>query len=179
MVIRHTIVLFVAVCVACVIGMIGFLLTSSVAEAQSTGKVNVKSCTGGQVALKTAEKQMLDLHNQRRASQNKPRLCVHPALQKAARAHSADMIRRDYFAHGNVGQRLRRHGYNWSWYAENIIQDLKGPTPGDAFKRWMQSSSHRSHILHSKAREVGIGYATGTFKGGTSTMWTADFGRRS
>lgn len=154
------------------------MLTSSTAEAQATGKVNVKSCTGGQVALKPAEKQMLDLHNQRRASQNKPRLCVHPALQRAARAHSADMIRRDYFAHGNVGQRLRRHGYNWSWYAENIYRDSAGPTPGTTFNGWMRSTPHRSTILNARAREVGIGYVTGTYKGGTSTMWTADFGNR-
>jgi uncharacterized protein YkwD len=178
MVIRYTVVLFVAVCAACTVAVAGFLLSSPAAEAQATGKVNVRSCTGGQVSLKPAESQMLNLHNQRRASQNRPRLCVHPALQRAARAHSADMIRRDYFAHGNVGQRLRRHGYNWSTYGENIIQDLGGPTARGSFNRWMRSPSHRSNIMNGRFREVGIGYATGTYKGGTSTMWTADFGNR-
>ncbi len=58
---------------------------------------------------------MLSLHNRKRASRGLPRLCVHPKLQKAARAHSVDMIRRDYFSHNTKGrnegpcQRLRRY----------------------------------------------------------------------
>ena len=175
---KYVTVLFVSVFAACVVAATGFLLPSSTAEAEVAGKVGVRSCTGTQVSLKPAEKSMLDLHNQKRASLNRPRLCVHPALQRAARAHSADMIRRDYFAHGNAGQRLRRHGYNWSTYGENIIEDLGGPTPGASFNRWMRSPGHRSNILNARFREVGIGYVTGSYKGGTSTMWTADFGNR-
>ena len=57
------------------------------AEAANT----VKSCTGGDVRLSAAEKQMLELHNKERASRDLPRLCVHPKLQKAANAHSRDM----------------------------------------------------------------------------------------
>jgi hypothetical protein len=47
------------------------------AEAAST----VKSCTGGDVRLSAAEKQMLRLYNKERASRDLPRLCVHPRLQ--------------------------------------------------------------------------------------------------
>ena len=47
---------------------------------------------------------MLDLHNRKRASRGLPRLCIHPKLQKAARAHPADMIRRDYFSHYTKGR---------------------------------------------------------------------------
>ena len=79
-------------------------------EAQAADTVNVKTCTGGKIALKADEKRMLDLHNQKRRSQELRRLCVHPALQRAARDHSQDMIRNDYFAHGNVGRRLKRYG---------------------------------------------------------------------
>jgi uncharacterized protein YkwD len=59
----------------------------------------VRTCTGGAITLRTIEKSMLDLHNRKRASRGLPRLCIHPKLQKAARAHPADMIRRDYFSH--------------------------------------------------------------------------------
>ena len=175
---RYLIVLFVSVFAACTVAATGLSSSSSTAEAEVAGKVDVRSCTGTQVALKPAEKRMLDLHNQKRASLNRPRLCVHPALQRAARAHSADMIRRDYFSHGNIGQRLRNYGYNWTWCAENIIEDLGAPSPGNSFNRWMRSSGHRSNILNGRAREIGIGYVTGTYKGKTSTMWTADFGNR-
>ena len=147
-------------------------------KAQAANTVKVKTCTGGKIALRAAEKRMLDLHNQKRKSQNLRRLCVHPALQRAARDHSQAMIRRDYFEHGNVGKRLKRHGYNWSRCAENIAADPGSPSPNPTFHRWMKSSSHRSNILSGKLREVGIGLATGSHNGEKKTMWTTDFGTR-
>ena len=147
-------------------------------EAQAADTVNVKTCTGGKIALKADEKRMLDLHNQKRRSQELRRLCVHPALQRAARDHSQDMIRNDYFAHGNVGRRLKRHGYNWSTYGENIHADPGSPSPGPTFDAWMDSQAHRTNILDRRFREVGIGLATGTHNGERKTMWTADFGNR-
>ncbi len=148
-------------------------------KAQATDTVNVRTCTGGKVALKADEKRMLDLHNERRRSQELRRLCVHPALQRAAREHSQDMIRRDYFRHGDVGKRLKRHGYNWSTYGENILSDPGSPSPGPTFDGWMDSQSHRDNILSRRFKEVGIGLATGTHNGERKTMWTADFGSRS
>ena len=148
-------------------------------EAQAADTVNVRTCTGGKMALKADEKRMLDLHNERRRSQDLRRLCVHPALQRAARDHSQDMIRRDFFEHGNVGKRLKRHGYNWSTYGENILADPGSPSPSPSFDDWMDSDSHRGHILSRRFKEVGIGLATGTHKGERKTMWTADFGSRS
>ena len=37
-------------------------------EAQAADTVDVKTCTGGKIALKADEKRMLELHNQRRKS---------------------------------------------------------------------------------------------------------------
>ena len=43
----------------------------------------------------------------------------------------------------------------------------------------MHSRSHRSNLLAKKVREVGIGTATGNYKGiNRATMYTVDFGRR-
>ena len=148
-------------------------------KAQAADTVNVRTCTGGKIALKADEKRMLDLHNERRRSQELRRLCVHPALQRAAREHSQDMIRRDYFRHGDVGKRLKRHGYNWSTCGENILSDPGSPSPGPSFDEWMDSQSHRDNILSRRFKEVGIGLATGTHNGERKTMWTADFGSRS
>ncbi len=149
-------------------------------EAAAANTVSVKSCSGGTIQVKVAEKRMLDLHNKTRASRNLPRLCVHPALQRAARSHSRDMIRRDYFAHGNVGARLRHFGYNWRTYGENIAWGSgRRGAPGPIFKAWMNSPSHRPHILDRGFREVGVGAARGTYKGySNTTMWTVDFGTR-
>jgi uncharacterized protein YkwD len=148
-------------------------------KAQAADTVNVRTCTGGKIALKADEKRMLDLHNERRRNQELRRLCVHPALQRAAREHSQDMIRRDYFRHGDVGKRLKRHGYNWSTYGENIAPDPGSPSPGPTFDKWMDSQPHRDNILSRRFEEVGIGLATGTHNGERKTMWTADFGSRS
>lgn len=139
----------------------------------------VASCTGGKVNLSADESRMLDLHNKTRADRGLPHLCVHPALQRAARAHSKEMISKDRFSHGNVGKRLKKFGYRWSTYGENILYD---PGSRDSeerlFKLWMKSSGHRANILEKSFREVGIGTSSGNYKGDRVTMWTADFGAR-
>jgi uncharacterized protein YkwD len=97
---------------------------------------------------------MLDLHNRKRASRGLPRLCVHPKLQKAARAHSVEMIRRDYFSHNTKGrnegpcQRLRRYGYHLRLCGENIAWGSgKKGSPNSRFQAWMNSPGHRANIL--------------------------------
>jgi uncharacterized protein YkwD len=138
-----------------------------------------ESCTGGQVNLSSNEKRMLELHNKTRADRRLPRLCVHPALQKAARAHSREMISKDRFSHGNVGQRLKKFGYRWSTYGENILRDPGSRDSEESlFKLWMKSSGHRANILEKSFREVGIGASSGKYRGDRTTMWTVDFGDR-
>ncbi len=144
------------------------------AEAAGT----VRSCTGGNIKLSTAERQMLQLHNKARAKNDRRRLCVHPRLQEAAASHSRKMIQSDRFAHGSIGQRLKGFGYRWSAYAENISQDSGRPSPESTFKRWMRSSHHRSNLLNRRLVEVGIGAASGNVNGRKTTAWTVDLGTR-
>ncbi len=171
---RHTAVVLASIFVAALAAVELSAVEPGTAEAAST----VKSCTGDDVRLSAAEKQMLQLHNRKRASRGLPRLCVHPKLQKAANAHSRDMIRRDRFTHGNVGRRLKKFGYRWSAYAENIARDDGRPSPETTFKRWMRSSSHRSNILNRRLDEVGIGAAFGDVRGSKVTAWTVDLATR-
>ncbi len=112
------------------------------------GTSSVKSCTGGNVSLSADEERMFDLHNKSRADRGLSRLCVHPGLQKAARAHSQEMISKDNFKHCNVSQRLSKFGYRWSTYDENILYDSGSrDSPEGLFKLWMNSSGHKSNIL--------------------------------
>lgn len=173
---RYLAVILASIFLAALTAVGGMALEPQRAEAAGT---TVKGCTGTNVTLKANEYRMLTLHNKARASKGLARLCVHPALQRAARAHSADMIRRDYFAHGNVGARLRNYGYRWSAYGENIAygEGAKG-APGAIFNAWMKSPSHRPNILGRQYREIGIGAVYGNYKGSNVTMWTVDFGSR-
>ena len=145
-----------------------------------TNTVTVKGCTGSRVTLNANEKTMLVKHNRVRADRGLKRLCIHPKLQRAVEAHTQDMIRRDYFDHGDVGKRLKKFGYNWRFCGENIAygSGTRG-APGRIFDGWMSSSGHRSNILNRKYREVGIGAVTGNYNGTkNTTVWTVDFGVR-
>ena len=153
--------------------------TAEPQRAEAAVGVQVAACGGGSVDLSTEEKKMLDLHNKIRAERGLPKFCVHPDFQRAARAHSKEMIAQDRFAHGNVGERLRKVGYRWSTYGENILYDPGSQDSVESlFKLWMNSSGHRANILEKDFREIGIGASSGEYKGGGATMWTADFGDR-
>jgi uncharacterized protein YkwD len=156
-----------------------FLAVPLAAEAAGGG--DVKRCGGGTIFLNADEKQTFALHNSERRDRKLHALCVHPDLQRAARAHSKDMIRRDYFSHDTKGrnesscERVRRFGYRWRACAENIGYNS---TPSKMFSAWMRSSGHRRNILNGKFREVGISAHTGNYNGSKTTMYTADFGAR-
>ena len=53
--------------------------------------------------LTKAEKTMLALGNHARTSRGRHALRVVAALERASRAHSRDMLRRDYFSHNSHG----------------------------------------------------------------------------
>jgi uncharacterized protein YkwD len=176
MILRYATVVFMAAVLATVAALSVSAIEPSKAQAADT----VRTCGGGKIKLNAKEARTLKLHNQARKNRGIRLLCVHPKLTKAARAHSAHMIKKDYFGHGNVGRRLKRYDYNWRTCGENIAGGSgRYGRPGNVFKRWMKSSGHRSNILKKGFREVGIGTATGTYKGNKGyTMYTVDFGTR-
>ncbi len=176
MALRYATVVLAAAVLATVAALSVSAIEPKKAEAAST----VRACGGGTIKLKAKEARSVALHNRARKSRGLRPLCVHPKLTKAARAHSADMIRKDYFEHGDIGRRLKRYGYNCRVCGENLgFGSGSYGFPSMVFRGWMHSSSHRGNILDRRYREVGIGTATGTYQGfkGT-TMYTVDFGRR-
>jgi uncharacterized protein YkwD len=173
--IRHLIVVIAAMVVATV----GAAASVSAAEPKEAETAStVRACDGGTIQLDAKEERTLRLHNQARENRRMSSLCVHPALTKAARSHSAHMIRKDYFRHGNAGRRLKKVGYRWLTYGENIaLGSGSRGSPQSIFRQWMKSRHHKSNILNRRFREVGIGIATGTYKGHKNvTIYTVDFG---
>jgi len=165
------------------------LLPFGASPAQAEGGTAPK-CGGGKISLNNEEKAVFSLHNRIRKERNLNSLCVHPALQKAARAHSEDIIRRDYFSHNDEGgrtfdARLKSFGYDPKGYryylvGENIALG-SGPygEPDSIMDAWMKSDGHRRNILKEEFKEIGVGAYTGTYKKTEGvTMYTADFGVR-
>jgi uncharacterized protein YkwD len=146
----------------------------------------VKTCSGGDITLRVEEKRTLVLHNKTRTDRGLKPLCVDPKLTRAARSHSREMIEKDYFSHYSydgegVGARLRRFGYDWSVYGENIAKGYgSSGDPGPIFELWMNEPAHKANILDGRFRQVGVGTYTGNYKGADGyTMYTVDFGSRS
>ncbi len=176
MVLRYATVVLVAT----VLAAVATLSISAIEPEKAEAETSVRACGGGTINLNAKEERTVRLHNDKRTSRGLRALCVHPKLTKAARAHSTSMIKNDYFGHGDVGSRLRHYGYNWRAYGENIAGGSgRYARPGNIFRHWMKSSGHRANILDRRFREVGIGTATGTYKGQKGyTMYTVDFGTR-
>lgn len=107
------------------------------------------------------------LINRARARRGLPRLRINPKLSRAARRHTRDMVRRNYFSHysprgGDIVARTRRTGYlsgHFSWIVGENIAWGSGSraTPRSVVHAWLRSPGHRRNILNPRYRELGIG----------------------
>ena len=99
-----------------------------------------------------------------------PALRVGPALTRAARSHSADMVRRGYFEHGPFVQRLRQFGVRAPYVGENLATGTTPLGAGAIVRMWIASPPHRQNLLDRGFRRIGVGLA-----GGGTRLITADF----
>jgi uncharacterized protein YkwD len=159
--------------------------SSLVQQERAWAATAVQSCDGGSITLNAKEKRVLVLHNQARKDLGLRPLCVDLKLTRAARSHSREMIKGDYFSHSSydgesVGERLKRFGYDLIIHGENLAGGTAAfGEPDSAFQRWMNSQGHRATVLDSRFRPVGVGTYTGDYKGFQEyTMYTVDFGVR-
>ena len=151
----------------------------------------VPAASAKAVSLTRPEKQLLALVNHVRVQHGLPRVAAVATLERAARAHSREMVRRDYFSHSSFnGQsfmtRLMRFGYSTSGCRSwSVCEDIAygwqaSGTPQAIFSAWMHSPPHRAVILTKSFRNVGIGRAQGTFKGISDiVIYTLDCGART
>lgn len=120
----------------------------------------VKLGTNG---LSFDEQFVLDAVNAERAKAGCPALRFNSALQQAARAHSDDMAKRDYFDHTDPDgvdpiTRAIAAGYPSEYVGENVAA---GQNSGEmvmyhATYGWMYSASHTANILNCNYTETGI-----------------------
>jgi uncharacterized protein YkwD len=128
--------------------------------------------------LTGSEASLLTTMNAVRQAHGLPALRVDFHLVRAARGHSADMMRRQYFAHGSVAGRVVAAGARGPVFGEDLAW-ATGITANWVVEHWLASPSHRAILLRPGFRRVGIGYAFGTFIGrGGAGVVTADFAGR-
>ncbi|MDG9724565.1 CAP domain-containing protein [Streptomyces sp. DH41] len=126
------------------------------------------------LARTTAE--VVDLTNRERAGAGLPALAVDARLTRAAQAHSADMVARDFYSHtdpdgGKPWDRAAAAGATRRTVGENIACGQR--SPADVVEGWMNSPGHRANILKADFTHIGIGLACG---GRSGTYWTQVFG---
>src|SRR4028118_624557 len=98
---RHCEALILGVTAALASCLLALALTTPPAQAAGGGYVN--KCGGGTIFLNAGEKRTFALHNAARRDRGLKPFCVHPAPQRAARAHPKDLIERDHSPHAPKG----------------------------------------------------------------------------
>jgi uncharacterized protein YkwD len=135
--------------------------------------------TGAQArTLSSSEASLLQTMNAVRSSNHLAPLRLDVRLLRAARSHSADMMSRQYFAHGAVAGRAVAQGARGPVFGEDLAW-ATGLTAKWVVVHWLASPSHRAVLLRPGFRRVGIGISFGTFAGhGGAGVVTADFAGR-
>jgi uncharacterized protein YkwD len=142
--------------------------------------ISLLSAPTSAAAATSGERALIDEMNRVRAAHGAPPLRLDGVLERAARAHSRDMLRRGYFGHGNIARRLAGFGARGPAVGENLGWGVG--SHGSAYAivaAWLASPGHRANLLRRGFRRVGVGLVVGSFAGrGGTVVVTADFAGR-
>ena len=125
----------------------------------------------------TTPLQLLQAVNAARRAHGLGTLQVDARLQRAARSHSLDMLRRGYFAHGDFPGRMTAFQVRGPVEGENLAWG-NGPygRAGAMVREWLASPEHRANLLRPGFSRIGIGLVRGMFLGNAgATVATVDF----
>jgi uncharacterized protein YkwD len=123
---------------------------------------------------------LLQAVNQTRVAHGLRPLRVDRTLVRAARSHSTEMLRGNFFAHGDFHGRMVAFHVIGPVAGENLAWG-NGPyaSASSIISEWLASPEHRANLLHAGWTRIGIGISRGTFLGnGGSSVVTADFAGR-
>jgi uncharacterized protein YkwD len=150
----------------CVLGVVAAITASGAAS--RPGHVNR--------VLTTREAALVAEINVVRSAHQLPRLRVDRRLVRAARSHSRDMLRHQYFAHGDFGTRIAQFGVRGHMFAENLVWGSGVMSASSDVAEWLASPPHRANLLDPNLRRVGVATPIGSFSGfSPATVVTADF----
>ncbi|MCC7022447.1 MAG: CAP domain-containing protein [Thermomicrobiales bacterium] len=162
---------------------LGFLAESDAAAKKQgkKGKKRGKKGKGGGYSPDGEERAFLDLINDYRRKNGVGQLSLNDKLGAAAKHHSRDMAKKNYFSHklangDSAEQNIRRFGYtNYRFVGENIFAGDKSASK--AMAAWKKSRDHNRNMLSKDFDEIGIGRAHGK-KSKYGWYWTTTFGKR-
>ena len=135
------------------------------------------STASARPTLSRSEASILSAVNATRASYHLAPLRIDAALQRAARAHTSEMIRSGTFAHGAFSTRMRIFHVRGPRMGENLAWG-SGPygSASSIVQMWLNSPGHRANLLRPGFRRIGIGAVVTSFQGESgATVVTADF----
>jgi uncharacterized protein YkwD len=128
-------------------------------------------------ARRSAQPLLLVQMNLVRAQHGLAPLTLDGNLERAARAHSREMLSDGTFAHGAFGSRMAAYGVTGRITGENLgwTTSARGAARGIVLA-WLNSPAHRANLLSPSFRRIGVGSIVGSFSGfDGATVVTADF----
>jgi uncharacterized protein YkwD len=165
------------------------VLLFSVPNASAAGACTAANATASKASKRALVRATLCVLNAERARHRLRPLRLNHRLSRAAQGHSRAMARKRFFSHTSLSgasfvDRIRSTGYLYgahSWMVGENIAYGSGTrsSPRSIGTAWMNSPPHRSNILSTSYRSIGIGIAYGTPRGSGGGTYTTDFGRRS
>jgi uncharacterized protein YkwD len=133
--------------------------------------------TAAAAGMTRTETRLLRDLNRVRAQHGLPPLRYDPRLQRAARAHTREMLATGVFQHGALAPRLARFSVRATLAGENLAWGTGSESTAKAIvDAWLASPEHRANLLRPSFSRVGIGDLVGAFLGASGAhVVTADF----
>jgi uncharacterized protein YkwD len=133
--------------------------------------------THAQTGMTRSETTLLREMNRVRTQHGLGLLRFDAHLERAARAHSKEMLTAGVFQHGAFGSRMLQFNVTGTLAGENLAwgTGVRGTAQG-IVAAWLASPEHRANLLRPSFSRVGIGDLVGTFQGYRGAhVVTADF----
>jgi uncharacterized protein YkwD len=165
------------------------MIPAFAATASARGCANADEAIAASGIAK-ARAAVLCLHNKVRRAHGLAPLQEDASLRRAARRHSAAMVRQHFFDHVEPSGRTLLARVSTAGYLSSAVSYTLGEnigwgqtvlsTPRAMVRAWMHSAGHRANILTPAFRDIGIGIVAGTPTGAADGgTFTTDFGKRS
>lgn len=123
--------------------------------------------------------QIIALTNAKRAENGLGELTSNSLLAQAASAKAQNMLAEDYWAHNSPSGKtpwsfITAAGYKYIFAGENLARDFNNPQA--VVNAWMDSPSHRSNLLDSNFKEIGVAVVSGILTGRDGILVVQQFG---